>query len=78
MGKWVCHRGVQRQTDLGVLDTGAGAYLRSPLYTVAPLAIVMAHQWDWERFYLRVGLPITSGPNVLLLLPKTFSMGWTI
>jgi hypothetical protein len=69
--------GVQQNSSVGSLDTGVAAYLRSPLYALAPVAAVVAYQRDWNRFHFRAGIPLSSGPNFILLIPKTFTMYWT-
>ncbi|MEL6346312.1 MAG: hypothetical protein AAFV53_24590 [Myxococcota bacterium] len=51
--------GVSTVSDEGSeANTSIGADFRLPLDTL-PSAVSLSYQWSWERFHLRVGIPLT-------------------
>src|SRR5262249_9465037 len=68
----------QASEDGGEKTVGASASIRDPLDDV-PAALVIAHQWAWKHYSLRVGVPITTPFNVqatTLALPYAVNMYW--
>jgi len=60
------------------IDVGASARFRLPLQESLTPAAGVSWQWSWERFHLRVGLPLSQGSGFLLAIPCAFQAYWLL
>lgn len=64
-------------TEDETVQVGASAHLEKPLTDQLQGVVTLSWQFAWERWYLRVGLPVPTQTIPLLWIPQAFEFYWT-
>ena len=64
-------------TEDETVEVGASAHIEKPLTDQLQGVITLSWQFAWERWYLRVGLPVPTKTVPLLWIPQAFEFYWT-
>ncbi len=64
-------------TEDETVEVGASAHIEKPLTDQLQGVLTLSWQFTWERWYLRVGLPVPTRTIPLLWIPQAFEFYWT-
>ncbi len=59
------------------VEVGASAHIEKPLTDQLQGVVTLSWQFAWERWYLRVGLPVPTRTIPLLWIPQAVEFYWT-